>query len=309
MNQILCIGNTSYDITAYFEKYPEENFKYMTQDFNECTGGPAANASCLLARWGLRSSFIGVTGDDIYGQLIEKELTASGVDCSSMIKRKGIKTPLSIIIVNLENGSRTLVNRNKLEQTGGEAAKGLGRYNPEVLLFDGYELDTALKAMELFPKAKTILDAGSLRRETEYLAAKVDYLVCSERFASSVSGIKNIKKSSDYIKAFKELEKINKNTIVITMGEDGMVFKKEGKNSEVTRIGAFRVKAVDTTGAGDIYHGAFAWCLTQGYSLEKTIIFSAAASALSVQKRGGITSIPSLDEVITFLRNEGRGDW
>ena len=93
------------------------------------------------------------------------------------------------------------------------------------------------------------------------------------------------------------------------MGEDGMVFKKEGKNSEVTRIGAFRVKAVDTTGAGDIYHGAFAWCLVQGYELEKAIVFSAAASALSVQKRGGITSIPSLEEVKAFLRNEDRGNW
>ncbi len=306
MDQVLCIGNTSYDITAYFEKYPEENFKYMTQDFNECTGGPAANASCLLSKWGLDSSFIGVTGDDIYGQLIENELTESGVDCSSMIKRKGIKTPLSIIIVNLENGSRTLVNRNTLEQTGGQTAEGLKKYNPSVLLFDGYELETALKSMEIFPDAKTILDAGSLRKETECLAAKVDYLVCSERFACSVSGIKNIKESSGYNRAFNALKGLNKNTIVITMGEDGMVFEKEG---EVTRLDAFRVKAVDTTGAGDIYHGAFAWCLVQGYSLEKAIVFSAAASALSVQKRGGITSIPSLEEVKIFLGNEGRDNW
>ncbi|MCP5515056.1 MAG: carbohydrate kinase family protein [Spirochaetales bacterium] len=309
MDQVLCIGNTSYDITAYFEKYPEENFKYMTQDFNECTGGPAANASCLLSKWGLKSSFIGVTGDDIYGQLIEKELTDSGVDCSSMIKRKGIKTPLSIIIVNLENGSRTLVNRNTLEQTGGQAAEGLKKYNPSVLLFDGYELETALKSMEMFPEAKTILDAGSLRKETECLAAKVDYLVCSERFACSVSGIKNIKERSAYSRAFNALKGLNKNTIVITMGEDGMVFEKPGLNSEITRLDAFMVKALDTTGAGDIYHGAFAWCLVQGYELEKTIVFSAAASALSVQKRGGITSIPSLEEVKTFLRNEGRGNW
>ncbi|MDX9799707.1 MAG: PfkB family carbohydrate kinase [Spirochaetia bacterium] len=309
MDQVLCIGNTSYDITAYFEKYPEENSKYMTQDFNECSGGPAANASALLAEWGLDAAFIGVTGDDIYGELIEKELSQKGVDCSGMIKRIGTKTPLSIIIVNLENGSRTLINRNKLEQTGIQASQGLKKYNPSVLLFDGYELETALESIKMFPGAKTILDAGSLRKETEILASRVDYLVCSERFASSVSGIENIKENSGYTRAFKALKGLNKNNIVITMGEEGMVFEKEGEDSGVTRLDAFKVKAVDTTGAGDIYHGAFAWCLTQGYSLEKTIVFSAAASALSVQKRGGITSIPSLAEVREFLGKQDQGNW
>ncbi len=72
MNNILCIGNASYDITAYLEDYPEENYKYRTKDFNECTGGPAANAATLLAQWGLKTFFIGTTGDDIYGDMVKR---------------------------------------------------------------------------------------------------------------------------------------------------------------------------------------------------------------------------------------------
>ncbi len=300
MHQVLCIGNTSYDITAYLDSFPEENFKYMTQEFNECAGGPAANASCLLAKWGAESVFIGVTGDDIYADMIRRDLEASGVDCSFMIKRKGTKTPLSVIIVNLENGSRTLVNRNALVQIGEASQPRLEGLNPSVILFDGYEVDTALRSIELFPHAKTILDAGSLRRETEILAARVDYLVCSERFASSVSGISNIRARENYTRAFEALKKLNGKNIVITMGENGMVFEKGG---EIIRQDAFKVKAVDTTGAGDIYHGAFAWCLAEGLAIEECVTFSSAASALSVQKRGGMTSIPSLEEVKAFLKN------
>lgn len=304
MHQFLCIGNTSYDITAYLENFPEENFKYMTPDFNECAGGPAANAAALLSKWGGIAFFAGVTGDDVYADLIQKNLESFGVDCSGMVRMKGTKTPVSLIIVNLENGSRTLVNRNKLKQIGKETILPLDRLDPSVILFDGYELDTAIRSMEMFPGAKTILDAGSLRKETEILAARVDYLVCSERFACSVSGIENIRSHENYSKAFASLKKLNRKNVVITMGEAGMVYEKDGKT---VKADAFRVKALDTTGAGDIYHGAFAWCLAGNYTIEKSVVFSAAASALSVQKQGGITSIPAFEEVNSFLRKQNLG--
>ena len=300
MNEIICIGNTSYDITAYIDGYPEENDKYMTHEFNECPGGPAANASYLIAKWGEKSVIVSLTGTDIYSRISEESLRNAGVDTSNLLMNTGIESAISLITVNKKNGSRTLINRNKLDQIQDLSSVNLEKFSPNVLLFDGYELETSVKAMEMFPEAVSVLDAGSLRKETEILAQKVDYLVCSEKFAASYTGFDNLHAEANYWKAFKMLEKLCPNTIVITIGEKGMIYKK---NNNVTRMPSFKVNAADTTGAGDIFHGAFAYGLLKKMDIESNLRFSSAAAALSATRRGGMTSIPELDEVIEFMKS------
>ena len=301
MNEIICIGNTSYDITAYIDGYPEENNKYMTHDFNECTGGPAANASYLIAKWGEKSVIVSLIGTDVYSRISKETLSSRGVDTSNLIMDPEIKSAISLITVNRENGSRTLINRNKLDQITDPSAVNLDKYKPAVLLFDGYELDTSLRAMEMFPDALSVLDAGSLRKETEILAGKADYLVCSEKFAGSYTGIDNLHTEKNYKKAFEILEKLCPNTVVITIGEKGMIYKK---NNDAARMPSFKINPLDTTGAGDIFHGAFAYGLLKKMDIESNLKFSSAAAALSACRRGGMTSIPELDEVKEFIESQ-----
>ena len=298
MNEIICIGNTSYDITAYIDGYPQENIKYMSHDFNECAGGPAANASCLIAKWGEKSALVSLTGNDIYARTTEEALRKQGVDTSNLIMDPEVESAISIITVNKQNGSRTLINRNKLDQIKDPSSIHLEKYKPSVLLFDGYELDISVKAMEIFPEAASVLDAGSLRKATKLLAQKVDYLVCSEKFTCSFTGIKNLHSRGNYEEAYKELEKLCPNNIIITIGEKGMIYKK---NNRITVMPSFSVTAVDTTGAGDIFHGAFAYGLLKKMSIEDILKLSSAAAALSVCRTGGMTSIPELEEVKEFL--------
>src|SRR5262249_10882813 len=132
--------------------------------------------------------FAGVVGDDDYGRRVLAEFTAAGTDVSLVERRPGHVTPVSVILVNRQNGSRTIVNR-KVPAPGLalEIPSGLA-LDPRVLLFDGHEPDAALRAMERFPRAKTVLDAGSLRDGTRALVGRVDYLVSSERFARQVTG-------------------------------------------------------------------------------------------------------------------------
>ena len=304
MNEIICIGNTSYDITAYIDGYPEENNKYMTHEFNECTGGPAANASCLIAKWGEKSVIVSLIGTDVYSRISEETLRNMGVDTSNLIMDPEIKSAISLITVNRKNGSRTLINRNKLDQIKNPSSVPLEKYKPAVLLFDGYELDTSERAMEIFPEAESVLDAGSLRKATEKLARKVDYLVCSEKFACSFTGIKDLHSSGNYEIAYKELEKLCPNKIIITIGEKGMIYKK---NNEIAVMPSFQVNAVDTTGAGDIFHGAFAYGLMKKMALEDILKLSSAAAALSATRKGGMTSIPELDEVKSFIASKNKG--
>ncbi|SCG84381.1 putative sugar kinase yihV [Proteiniborus sp. DW1] len=294
MIDVLCIGHSAYDITVPLNEYPMENMKYSVSKIIECGGGPAGNAAYLLSKWGVNTGYIGLLGDDVYGNNIIKEFKDVGVDVSLVCVKDNYPTPLSTIIVNTSNGSRTIINRKEPHEDIAVDADELRKMNPKVILVDGHELKTSLEAIEMFPHSKTIIDAGSLKKSTEELAAIVDYLVCSERFALDYCKMKSLETKADMEICFNKLKKLNRNNIVVTLGERGLIYEKDNR---MINMPAFGVKAIDTTGAGDIFHGAFAYGVLKEFDLEYNLRFSSMTSALSVTKFGGRTSIPELEEV------------
>jgi len=300
--EVLCVGHAAWDISLFVDGYPPENSKCEIHTMLECGGGPAANAAYLLARWGVPCGIAAAIGADAYGDRIAAEFLAVGADITLLDRRSANVTPVSVILVNQQSGSRTIVNRKALGQDGllrllPAAARCEA---PRVLLFDGHELQASLEAMELFPDAKTILDAGSVRPGTRELAKRADYLVCSERFACQMSGLPNLNSPENQARAVASLYACNGHPVVITQGERGML---RGTDQHVERWPAFQVEAVDTTAAGDIFHGAFAYGVATGLSDDATLRLAAATAALSATARGGRTSIPSLPQVQEMLRH------
>ena len=180
---VLCVGHAACDVSLFVDQYPQENTKCETHESLEACGGPAANAAWLLSSWGLSTGFAGLVGDDVHGRRTYDEFKAAGTDVSLLELRPGHATPLSIILINRENGSRTIINRKVKAASFSLNAAALLPLKPHVLLFDGHELEASLTAMQVFPDAITILDAGSWREGTAVLAGKVHYLAASERFA------------------------------------------------------------------------------------------------------------------------------
>jgi len=295
---VLCIGNASYDINLPLDMFPLENSKVEINVLLEEGGGPASNAAFLLSKWKTKCSFAGLVGNDVYGRSIKQEFEAVGTDLTLFKIRDDYDTPLSIVIVNKQSGSRTIINRKRhgvfLDLDDSE----LRRMNPKVLLFDGHEPYAALKAMDMFPQAKSILDAGSLREGCRLLADKVDYLVCSERFALSYTGMSHIDTEEDFNTCIKELYKLNGKHVVVTLGERGLIYEEKGC---MKTLSAYTANAVDTTAAGDIFHGAFAYGVLQNMPLLDILKFSSMAAALSVSVSGGRSSIPELKHVIEAL--------
>lgn len=294
MVDVLCIGHAAYDVTLPLQGYPVENQKYSVDRKIECGGGPAANAAYLLSKWGIPTAYIGVLGDDIYGKKIIEEFIEVGTDISMVKIDKAYSTPYSTILVNVENGSRTIINCS--EGHGGLRVDfSKMDLSPKVILFDGHELEASLQALKAFPNALTILDAGSVRKGTVALAKEVDYLITSERFALSYCKMNRMEEQKDFEKAIFKLKEINKGKVAVTLGERGLIYEEEGR---VKQLPAYRVKAVDTTGAGDIFHGAFAYGLVKGFSFIDNLKFSSLTSAISVQTLGGRRSIPSIEELL-----------
>ncbi len=291
--KVLCIGHSAYDITLLLPQYPIENKKYSIDLVLECGGGPAGNAAFLIAKWGMSSGYAGVLGKDVYGMKIREELQQAGVDLRYLVWDESSVTPFSFILANESNGSRTLFNHNK--KSNPKLQVQFEEEEPAVILADGHELPASLQAIEKYRSAVSVLDAGSYNPATRKLAEMVDWLVCSEDFATVYAGLGNLHPLAHPELFFEKLEKLNGKEIVVTLGEKGCLYKDNGR---IVHQQAYKVNAIDTTGAGDIFHGAFAYCLAEGFDKVKTVKIASIAAALSVQKLGGRAAIPDLKEVL-----------
>lgn len=292
--KVLCIGQSAYDITFPVDHYPIENKKIRIENKVECGGGSASNGAYLLAKWGINTYFAGVIGDDYYGSKIKKEYDEVGVNTKYLQTDCNFPTTSSYIIANTSIGTRTiLTSRDK----NIKMKTGIVDDQFDFLLFDGYEKEFSMEAIRKNPNAIKILDAGSMKEATVELAHIVDYVVCSHDFAEDFSKVKiDYNDINTIIAAYDGLKTEFKHNVIITLEDRGCFTYIEGKG--YTLIPSIKVKAVDSTGAGDIFHGAFVYSLAIGFNLEKALMFSNITGALSVEKIGSRLSIPNLESVI-----------
>ena len=291
--KVLCIGHTAYDITVLTDGYPKENVKYRVEKRIECGGGPASNADYLLGKWGIKTYIASVVGNDIYGKRIKKEFTDVGVDTTYLELSNKYKTTSSFIIVNKKNASRTVFTYRNPQMRINDMDINI---NPDYILVDAQELELSLKMIKKYPKAITILDAGRAKYANIKLGKIVDYLVTSRNFAEDFTGMKiDINDNNSLNNVYNSLEKDFKGHIVITLEEHGCLYKEDGI---VKLMPGYKVIAKDTTGAGDIFHGAFVYALMNKYNYADVMRISNIAGALSVREIGGRYSVPDLKEVL-----------
>ncbi len=288
----LAIGHASYDVTFRVDQYPIENTKQRVGSHIDCGGGPASNAGYLLALWGCDVSFQGVAGNDYYGKMIKAEFKMIGVDTTYLELVDNFSTNLSIILANSNNASRTILTSQD-ENFPKCSISNNNKY--DVILVDGEEEKISKEVLLNNKSAIKIIDAGSFKSSTVNLCPLVDYLVCSKNFALDYTKLSYDGSIDSLIKIHEKLVKDFNNTVVITL-EDKGCFTKIGDNYKL--IPSVKVKSVDTTGAGDIFHGAFTYFITHGYSLEDTCKLSNLTGALSTLRVGGRFSMPKLDAVL-----------
>lgn len=291
----LCIGHATYDFTMSMKDYPKENVKYRVENAVECGGGPASNAAYLLSLWGVDTYFAGVVGNDENGKKIKEEFKKVNVNTRFLEVDYNNDTTMSFVLINAKNGSRTIFTK---KGSGMKLTKEIN-IKPDLILVDGEELEASKKVLLNNKNAISIMDAGRLRESTIELAKMVDYVVCSKAFVEEYTGIKIDLNNEDVInKIFMKLMTNFKN-VIITLEEKGALYQKEGR---IKLIPSIEVDEVDSTGAGDIFHGAFAYCLLKKYDIEKSIMIANIAGAISVTRLGGRYSMPSLKEVMREYR-------
>lgn len=293
------IGQCSWDLLAVVDSYPEVDTKKEILEWHEQGGGPVATALVALTRLGVRCRFAGVTGDDEAGEKIRRSLASEGLDTRFLVSRAGSSSQVAFIAIERDGARRTIFWRRPsgLPLAPSELRDDLFS-GCAFLLLDGLMAEASLHAAR---RARALnipvmLDAGRLRPDMRELAVLSDYVVASEEFAKDLSW----ELTAGFLR--EKRKEIGTKVLTVTLGNLGSITVS---SAEAFQQPAFQVDAVDTTGAGDVFHGGYLYGLLQGWDLRRTVVFASALAAMKCTKIGGRTGIPGLGEVLGFLAARG----
>lgn len=299
---VVGIGQCSLDYVFVVDSFPSPDTKKEVIEWIVCSGGPVATALVSLSRLGVNCSFYGIAGDDESGKKIEESLKAEQVKIQGLFKRAESTSQTAFIAVEKGTGKRTIFwKRPSGRPLQPEELPDYFLNSADFLLLDGLMAEASVYAVK---KAKeqnipVMLDAGRMREGIIELASGCDYVVASEEFGKEL-----VRESNPAAVRFRPedallaMKSFSAKACTITLGERGSITLS---GDEIFRIPAFKVEAVDTTGAGDVFHGGYIYGLLLKWNIKDVVRFATACASLKCRKLGGRAGIPTLDEAEEFL--------
>ncbi len=278
---VLGIGATSVDFVYQLPAYPSPTASLakmrISQHFVSC-GGQVATALATCASLGLRAKFVGVTGTDDNAKRVRRDLEDRGVDLSDVVIRD-VSNQYAVILVDEHTGERIVLwDRHERLQLRDRELPPEAVAAARVVHVDDVDIGAAIRAATIAREAGTAVtsDIDRVHERTMELVRAVTFPMFAEHVPPALTGIH----------------------VCVTLGSQGAV-ALEG--DRLLHVPAFSVNAVDTTGAGDVFRGAFIFAYLQGWPLEPAMRFANAAAAVSCTRLGAMASVPSRNEAERFL--------
>ncbi len=247
--QGLFVGLTTLDFIYGTDHYPQANQKVVAQDYLTAAGGPATNAAVSFSYFGNQGRLLTVLGQHPLTQLIRADLEDYPVKIVDLIPEKSDIPPVSSIIVTAATGERSVISINALKSQGRKSKIPKDILNKiDIILIDGHQIEVSLAIAKLAKSNQipVVIDGGSWKPDLEKVLPLVDYAICSANFYPP-----QCRNSRD---VFDFLQKMGISHIAITQGEQPIQYLYQG---DIATIPIPSIKAIDTLGAGDIFHGAF----------------------------------------------------
>jgi sulfofructose kinase len=278
-------------------------------DMVEDGGGPVGTALTALARLGARAGYAGVLGNDREGRYLREMFVQEGIDLSRLRMNSEAGTNVCFILVQQASGRRAIFCHPRVGSQAlslDDADRAYIR-SARVLHLDGQFMSAATVAAGWAQEAgvKVCFDGNHPRPGLDELLPLVDWLVVAEPFPAAYTGL------AEPGEAARALLQLGPEILVVTLGERGCrVWGRDRSASsqgdvEYSEVPGFPVEVVDTTGAGDAFHGAFIYGMLQGWEIERVARFANAVAALNCQTLGGRRGLPKLDQVEAFLAAAG----
>ncbi len=291
---VLVIGRSCLDYIAVIDQFPEENQKVPLEFRLIEGGGQGGTASCCISRLGGTVAYAGKLGEDDEGRFCLQRLKDFGVATDYIEIVRGGKTPLAYIFVTAGSGYRTIIyERNALPRiTIDQGIENLA-VESEVVLLDPEVtyLGGQLKAAG-GDNIKLVYDCERWRQGLEDIMNTADYFIPSTEFLESDRlNFGDIPFNRKIIK----LNEMVTGQLIVTRGEKGAYYFSADK---LYQVAAPAVNAIDTIGAGDNFHAAFALALAQGFDLHRSVKMSVAVASLSCREYGGRNGVPNMQEAM-----------
>ncbi len=298
---VLGIGCNSIDFLCLLNGPPVEDEKNEVPRIEMQGGGNVGTALAAVSRLGGKAGYYWVVGDDEYKQRILAEFSEYAVDTRFVKVREG-KNPIAMILINRRTSTRTIFYTKKdiVVLTPGELEESILKTGT-VLLIDFYHPQTSLAVSRIAKRNKipVVVDAEKVASCSGEIMDNSDYVISSKSFAQEFCGGHEFTEDRNLLEKF--AQKIRSPFVCVTLGKNG-VLAFERKEKRVFAQRPFPVEVVDTTGAGDVFHGAFSFFIAKGYSVREAVAYSAACAALKCRELGGRKGIPFINEVMETVR-------
>ena len=302
---IIGLGLATLDILIRLDELPTWEHGVGCSAVGLDGGGPVGTACVAAARLGARVGYVGTAGNDQLARLKIQSIQANGVDLSRLARRETPETQVVVVYVNQQTGERVFSGLRCFDTEPLQASDLDREYltSAKYLHLDGSHLEAAVQAAQWMRAdgkqvsldcAKT--DGKPVGDKIRNLLPYVDILICGSGFGVSLTGFTDHKQAGQAILA------LGPQLVVQTEGADGSYTTTHNEHFHTP---AYKVDVLDTTGAGDVFHGAYLVGLLHGWDCHLTADFATAVAAFKCMSLGGRKGIPSFEQTLAFMRQRG----
>lgn len=293
----LGVGANSVDYVYRLPQYPRPDSptaKLRIASHLISCGGQVATALCTCAAMGLRTAYIGATGNDDNGRRIRDELSRRGVDITHVVVRDVIN-PFAVILLDDQQGERIVLwDRHPALALRADEVEPSVLRNTRLVHVDDVDEEASIRAARLAREARIPVtsDIERMTARTEELVAAVSIPIFAEHVLEPLTG------ERDFERALRTLRRTHDGMLCVTLGARGAMLLE---GDRLHHAPGLDVPVVDTTGAGDVFRGAFIYALLRGDAPADLLRFANAAAAASCTRLGAISSVPTLEEAKIHL--------
>lgn len=296
----LTIGHIVYDINILLESYLTEGSKATTKEIVPCCGGSANTTAFALAKWNVDSYLSATLGNDENATFMRNMINETRIKTNFLETDYELKTPVSYIIHNKQNNSRSTIMavQNELHIKKHEYDLPMN-----CIITDGTDTNASIYALNKYSSSITILNAKNPDKKLLEIFKYVKYAIVSDEVAEAMTGLKiDINNPQTMSNIYKKIiEKYPHLNLIITIKTKGTIYSQNG---EIKFIAAIVEPVVDTTGSHDVYVAGFAYSIMNNLDIETCIRFATIAENFANKTIGSTLSIPLLSDIINYYESK-----
>jgi len=293
--KILIISKPIFNYIMPLVEFPKNNDIYNLNETIESIIGEANVAAYILGKYGVVSSYTGISGNDEAGNKFKKTLTDVDVDINFMEIDYEINTDITYTIINTEKYGFSHIKVNSMVK---DLTKFKYDFSPSYIVFDDKDFSGANAALNNYPNVIKIFYGKNLNKDTINMCKRADYIVCNINFASKLTGLEiSINKPKSIIALYQKLIDLFKGVWIITLGEYGVIYSNK---NQVKMIPAFKCDVIDKDKASGVFFGTFAYSIVTGMDIENAVRLANINASYSLTQIGATNGIMELNELLKY---------